>query len=72
MGAFCRQPLPSAAHAVHRLHADPSTWEAGPSLLLTPDSVLLYPSGSVLFCRGALGKLTDGEGEGVQRGKRGP
>lgn len=49
---------------MHRLHADPSTWEAGPSLLLTPDSVLLYPSGSVLFCRGALGKLTDGEGEG--------
>ena len=45
------------------------TWEEGPSLLLTPDSVLLYSSGSVLFCKGAPGELTVGAGR--RRGRRG-
>lgn len=54
-------------------HADRSTWEEGPSLLLTPDSILLYSSGSVLFCEGAPGALTvwwgeEGEEKGEWRG----
>ena len=63
-GLYCRVlVLAYSVYLVHRMRmrgvassADHSVWETGPSLLITPDTLLLYSSGSVLFCSGIPGQ----------------